>query len=372
MPQAMLEFHSDNSNLQTFVVSVFVLGFAFGPLVVAPLSEIYGRRPIYIFSNLFFCIFTIACAVSNSLGMLIAFRFLAGCAGSTPITLGGATIGDAFLKDRRGGAMAVWGMGPLLGPVLGPMIGGYLSEAKGWRWIFWLQCILSGTTFLLGLILLKETYPVVILKSKAEKLRKETGNQYLVSALHDRSSKVDYFKRAIVRPMKMLILSPIVFLLSVYTAFLFGYLYLFVTTFPRVFIEQYHFSTGSTGLTYLGLGVGCFFGLAIAGKGSDAVYKRLESKNGGEGKPEFRLPLLVVSAPLVTISFFWYGWSAEAKAHWIVPILGTVLFGMGMVPGFVSLAPVQCEQLFNIESAFYQYVSRPRIWDTLGIRNRSE
>ncbi|KIN09066.1 hypothetical protein OIDMADRAFT_37964 [Oidiodendron maius Zn] len=336
-PQAMREFHSDNSNLETFVVSIFVLGFAFGPLLVAPLSEIYGRRPIYVLSNLLFCIFTMACALSKSLGMLIAFRFLAGCAGSTPVTLGGATIGDTFPKDKRGAAMALWGMGPLLGPIIGPIIGGYLSQAKGWRWVFWLQLIASGATFVLGLLLLKESYSVVILEGKAELMRKETGNQDLVSALHHGLTRKSHFTHAIVRPTKMLLLSPIVMLLSIYTAFLFGYLYLFITTFPRVFTGKYHFSVNSSGLAYIGLGVGCFFGLIMAGKGSDVVYKKLEEKNGGEGKSEFRLPLLVISAPLVAIAFFWYGWSVEAKVHWIIPILGSALFGMGMMPGFICI-----------------------------------
>jgi multidrug resistance protein len=335
-PKVMVEFHSNNSNLETFVVSIFVLGFAFGPLVVAPLSEIFGRRLVYLFSNLLFLVFTIACAFSKSLGMLIAFRFLAGCAGSTPITLGGATVGDTFPEDRRGGAMAVWGMGPLLGPVLGPVIGGYLAQAKGWRWLFWLQAILSGSTLILGAVFLKETYAVAILETKAADLRKSTGDQSHTSALHDGLSKKDHFTRAIVRPMKMLMFSPIVLLLSIYTAFIFGYLYLFVTTFPRVFVEQYHFGTGSTGLTYLGLGIGCLFGLVLAGKGSDLLYKKLERSNNGEGKPEFRLPILAISAPLIAISFFWYGWSAEAKVRWIIPILGTVFFGLGMMPGFVS------------------------------------
>ena len=85
--------------------------------------------------------------------------------------------------------------------------------------------------------------------------------------------------------------------------FLFGYLYLFITTFPRVFIEQYHFSTGSTGLAYVGLGIGCIFGLGIAGKGSDVLYKKLETKNNGVGKPEYRLQILVISAPLVAVAY---------------------------------------------------------------------
>lgn len=336
IPQVMIHFHSSSTNIETFVVSIFVLGFAFGPLLVAPLSEIYGRRPVYLVSIALFLIFTVGCAVSNSLGMLIAFRFLCGCAGSTAITLGGATIGDSFPQDKRGAAMAIWGMGPMIGPVLGPIIGGYLSAAKGWRWIFWLQAIISGALTLLGLIFLKETYAVMILEKKAADCRKLTGNQDLRSALHDGLSPKQRITQAIIRPLKMLFLSPIVLLLSIYVTFLFGLTYLFVTTFPRVFMQQYGFSTGSTGLTYLGLGLGMVFGMAVGGKGSDVLYRMMKDRNDGKEEPEYRLPPLVVSAPLVAVAFFWYGWSAQEKAHWIVPILGTVCFGLGLFPGFVS------------------------------------
>jgi multidrug resistance protein len=338
IPQVMAHFHSTSAFIETFIVSIFVLGFAFGPLFVAPLSEIYGRRPVYLVSIALFLIFTIACAVSNSLGMLIAFRFLCGCAGSTAITLGGATIGDSFPKDKRGAAMATWGMGPMLGPVLGPIIGGYLSAAEGWRWVFWLQAIVAGALTILGLIFLKETYPVIILEQRVALLRKETGNQELRSALHDGLSPKQRMSQAIIRPLKMLFLSPIVFLLSLYTTLLFGLTYLFITTFPRVFMLQYGFSTGSTGLSYLGLGAGMVFGMALGGKGSDVLYKKMQARHDGKEEPEYRLPLLVVSAPLVAVSFFWYGWSAQEKTHWIVPILGTVFFGLGMFPGFVSSA----------------------------------
>jgi multidrug resistance protein len=337
VPQVMIEFHSSSTNLETFVISIFVLGFAFGPLLVAPLSEIYGRRPVYLVSITLFLIFTIACAVSNSLGMLIAFRFFCGCAGSTAITLGGATIGDSFPKDKRGAAMAIWGMGPMLGPILGPIVGGYFSEAKGWRWIFWLQAMISGVLTLLGCIFLKETYAAVILEKKAAALRKSTGNQDLRSALHDGLSPKQRISQAVTRPLKMLFLSPIVLILSIYVTFLFGMTYLFIATFPRVFTQQYGFSTGSTGLAYLGLGLGMIFGMAIAGKGSDVLYRKMKDMHEGKEEPEYRLPPMVVSAPLVALAFFWYGWSAQAKTHWIVPILGTVCFGLGMFPGFVSL-----------------------------------
>jgi multidrug resistance protein len=182
VPLLPAHFHV-SSTTSTLVVSIFVLGFAFGPLLIAPFSEIYGRRYTYILSILFFLIFTICCAVSTSLPMLIVFRFLAGSVGSTSITISSATVGDLLPPDQRGGSMALMALGPLLGPVIGPIIGGYLADAEGWRWIFWLQSIIAGILFLFGLVFLEETYPVVILESKAQALRKETGNLELRSAL---------------------------------------------------------------------------------------------------------------------------------------------------------------------------------------------
>jgi multidrug resistance protein len=138
----MKDFHSTNVTLGAFVVSVYLLGFAVGPLVLAPLSELYGRWIVYNVCSILFTIFNMACALSSSESMLIGFRFLAGCVGSSPLTLGGGTIADMIVQEQRGGAMALYALGPLLGPIIGPVAGGYLSEAEGWRWIFWVLTIM--------------------------------------------------------------------------------------------------------------------------------------------------------------------------------------------------------------------------------------
>lgn len=137
VPEVMTEFKSDNEQLASFVVSIYILGYAFGPLAVAPLSELYGRLPVYHVCNVLFVIFTIACALASNLNMLIGFRFLEGLFGSCPLTIGGGTIADMIVQQKRGGVMAIWALGPLMGPVIGPVAGGYLSQAKGWRWVFW-------------------------------------------------------------------------------------------------------------------------------------------------------------------------------------------------------------------------------------------
>jgi len=144
VPKLMQEFHSNNDELASFVVSIYVLGFAMGPMILAPLSEIYGRLPVYSVMNILFVIFTVACAVSSNLNMLIGFRFLAGAAGSSPLANGGGTISDLIAQEKRGAAMALFGIGPLLGPVVGPVAGGYLAEAVGWRWVFWVIVIAVG------------------------------------------------------------------------------------------------------------------------------------------------------------------------------------------------------------------------------------
>ena len=120
VPQLMEEFKSSNVLLAGFVVSVYVLGFAFGPLFLAPLSEIYGRLPIYHICNVGFLVLTIACAVSTNLNMLIAFRFLEGVFGSAPLTNGGGTIADLFVQEKRGRAMSTFAMGPIVGPISNP------------------------------------------------------------------------------------------------------------------------------------------------------------------------------------------------------------------------------------------------------------
>lgn len=172
VPKMMDDFHSDSETMATFVISVYLLGFTIGPLLVAPLSEMYGRYWIYTVCNAAFVILAVACAVSSSLGMLIAFRFLHGCVGVAPLTIGGGTIGDMMAVQERGRAMAIWSIGPLVGPVLGPVAAGYLVEATTWRWIFGLLAIISGVCCLVATFFLKETYHPTILERKAARLRK--------------------------------------------------------------------------------------------------------------------------------------------------------------------------------------------------------
>jgi MFS family permease len=120
--------------------------------------------------------------------------------------------------------MAIWSMGPLLGPVVGPVCGGFLVEAMAWNWVFWILAIFGGAFGLLLLVVGRETYAPILLEKKAAALRKETGNLNLRSKLAKDIPPREIFVRAITRPMKMLFLSPIVGLMSLYIAINYGIL----------------------------------------------------------------------------------------------------------------------------------------------------
>lgn len=207
--RVMEEFHSTSNTTATFVVSVYILGYALGPLIFAPLSEIYGRNIIYHGCNFCYVAFTVGCALATSMNMLIGFRFIAGVFGVAPLTLGGGTIADLMKPEARGGAMAIWAMGPLLGPVIGPIAGGFISQDIGWRWIFWVLSIAIGVVSLAALALMRETYAPTLLARKTASLQKETGNMNLRSKLDAGLTHKEVFIRAIVRPMKLMFLSPI-------------------------------------------------------------------------------------------------------------------------------------------------------------------
>lgn len=360
VPQVQDEFHSSDQTLATFVVSVFLLGYVAGPLVLVPLADIYGRVAVYHVGNLGFIVFNVACALSTNMNMLIGFRFVAGIIGSAPMTVGGGTIADIMPPEQRGLAIMVWNLPVVAGPIIGPVIGGFLTQAAGWRWLFWLVVISSGVAAIAGVVVLRETNPVVILKWKTNRLRKETGKQHLRSKLDLGLSTKDIFVRATVRPFKLLFLSPIcglacckchvspfylfrrlanLFMIPVYNAFVYAIMYLFFTTFTFVFEGVYGFSQGTVGLTYIGMGIGMLGGMFSYGMTSDKIMKYLAHKHGLERpKPEHRLPLTIFAAPFIPIGLFIYGWTVEYHVHWAVPLLGTLLVGFGLTIILASVA----------------------------------
>ncbi|KAH8600006.1 major facilitator superfamily domain-containing protein [Bisporella sp. PMI_857] len=334
------DFGNNDQTISSFTVSVFVLGYAVGPLILSPLSEIYGRRPILGISNAFFCVWQLACALAPNIGGLIVFRFFAGVGGSGCLTIGGGVIADLFPRDQRGVATSIYSVGPLLGPVIGPICGGFIAERAGWRWVFWVLFI-AGTVLTIGIELLnQETNPHILIDKKTAELRKSLNRPELKSIYTPGGSLPAraILKQGMVRPIRMLFLSPIVFTLALYMAVVYGLLYLLFTTITSVFIQTYGWDPDICGLAYMGLGLGFFVALPLVGRLSDSTVVRMTKANNNVFEPEFRLPSMLFFAFFIPITFFWYGWTTEKHVHWIVPILGLAPFGFGMIGLFM---PVQ-------------------------------
>ncbi|KAH8595870.1 major facilitator superfamily domain-containing protein [Bisporella sp. PMI_857] len=334
----MEDFHTSSTTFATFVVSIFVLGFACGPLLLAPLSELYGRVIVYNVTNVLFLAFTVLCAVSRNQPMLLAFRFLSGFAGVATITIGSGTIADIMPRDKRGKAVSIWSVGTILGPMVGPIIGGYVAEVAGWRWMFWVISIAIGVVTIFAFLVLRETNPVVLLERKAAKLRKETGNPNYRSKLALDLTPKELLKHSIIRPLRLLVGYPIVTVMCTYVAIFYSILYLLFATYSFVFREVYGFSTFSAGLVFLAGGLGTLLGLLYVGYFSDRTIK----KRAAAGKlitPEDRLPLLITlpGSLAFPIGLFVYGWSAEEHAHWIIPQIGTAITGFGSILIFIGI-----------------------------------
>ena len=210
-----------------------------------------------------------------------------------------------------------------------------MTESLSWRWTFWLMLILSSVNTTTCILFLQETYAPVLLSRKAAKLQKETGQPHR-PAIFDPTSLPHRIYRAIQRPLRILLLQPIVFVMAVYMALVYGTLYLLLTTFPIVYQHNYGFSPGLTGLTYLGIGFGFILAILFGIPQIDKQYRRLTAKNNGVSMPEFRLPVANVGAVCIPISLLWYGWSVQTHTFFLVPIIGTVFFGIGTICIFNS------------------------------------
>ncbi|OCL09910.1 MFS general substrate transporter [Glonium stellatum] len=327
------EFHSTNKLDSTILVSIWELGEVVGSFLVAPLSEIYGRLPVYHAANILFIIFAIAAAESISMGMLIAMRFFLGLSVASTV-INPCIVGDMFREEQRGRALGIMGMIPFIAPVLGPTVGGFISQAKGWRWTFWLIVIIASPLQLLFLLFYRETYRVRILQRKAARLRKETGNHSLRSRYELNKTPAIMLRDSVFRPLQLLFTSPVVLLVGICSALNMSLVYVIITSLSIIYDEVYHFRKGFLGLTYLGLGFGMILSVHFCGQFLDRYLQRKIA--AGHGRPEHRLPPMVLGSVLVPLGVLAFGWTVQMHVHWVVPILFSTLVGFGFVANSIS------------------------------------
>lgn len=215
---------------------------------------------------------------------------------------------------------------------------GFLGAAAGWRWIEGLMAIFTGVLWIVCSVLIPETYAPVLLRTRAAKLSKLTGKVYL-SKLDIGKERISVGRRlriSLSRPWKLLFREPIVFLVSIYMAIVYGTLYMMFPAFPIIFQLEKGWSAGLSGLAFLGITVGMVWAIIFA-LFDNIRYTAISKKLDGNVPPEARLPGAIIGSVLLPIGLFWFAWTNGNNVHWIVPIIGSMFFATGLVLVFLSL-----------------------------------
>lgn len=212
----------------TLGLTTYVCGLGLGPMFLSPLSEFYGRRNIYIVAFGMYFIWLIPCAVAQNIQTMLIVRFFDGLAGSAFLSVAGGTVGDMFAKEKLSAPMMVYTASPFVGPEIGPVIGGFINSFTNWRWSFWVLVIWAAVQWFLIIFFVPETYAPVLLRRKAIKLRKETGDDRWKAPIEKmHKSVVKTVLWSCIRPFQLLFFEPMCLNLCLLSAILLGVLYLF-------------------------------------------------------------------------------------------------------------------------------------------------
>ncbi|KAI5481610.1 MFS transporter [Pseudohyphozyma bogoriensis] len=351
----MEDYFATGSEVTTLGLSVYVLGFAFGPLLWGPLSEMYGRRIVHLCVYTAFFLFSLGTALVTNIEGMIICRFFAGFTGASCINNTGAIMSDIWSASERSVALSIYMTSLFLGPVLGPVVGGFMGQKLYWRWIFRLETILAGAILLLS-ALIPESYGPTLLHRRALTLSKETGEVYVseydlkVGATESVAHKLAV---AISRPFNMLFKESIVLAFAVYAAVCCkspvspaapfsidtvsdGEMYAMFGGYGIIFKENRGWTGGLAGLPFLGIGVGNCLAVLINFYVNKA-YGRALIKAGGSLPPEARLPSCILGGVCVPIGLFWFAWTVQPSVHFMVPIVGSIFFGLGLGLVFLTI-----------------------------------
>ncbi|KPM43947.1 putative MFS-type transporter [Neonectria ditissima] len=310
--------------------TLFLFGFGLGPLLWAPLSEVYGRRlAVFVPMSIAIC-FSFGTATAKDFQTIMLTRFFGAFFASAPVTNTGGVLGDLFSPAWRGIAMAGYAMAVVGGPVLGPIVSAAVVQAPslGWRWTEYLTGILQAVVLVIAVIFIDESYPPKLLVYKARRLRHDTGNWALHAQFEEWDVNVKQLaQKFLLRPIQLLC-TPICFLVALYASFCYGILYMQLGAIPIIFGEIRGWTPFVSTLPFLCILIGAFLGCA-ANVYNQLIYNKAYHAAGDRAVPEKRLPPMMVGSVLFSGGQFLLGWTAQPEIHWIVPCIGLVMLGTG-------------------------------------------
>ncbi|KAK5051956.1 hypothetical protein LTR84_002760 [Exophiala bonariae] len=327
--QVAEDFHV-GTQVATLGTTLFLFGFGIGPLLWAPLSEVYGRKNAVLPPMFVAACFAFATAVSKDIQSVMITRFWAGFFASAPVTNTGGVIGDLFPSTQRGFAIASYAMAVVLGPVFGPIVSAALvvQPSLRWRWTEYLTGILQLFVLALDVIFLDESYPPRLLVYKARRLRIQGGNWALHAKFEEWDvSLKELASKFLVRPIQLLV-TPICGLIALYASFCYGILYMQLGAIPIIFAEHRGWGQVVSVLPFLAILVGTVLGAAI-NVYNQFRYNRIVKTSGKNVVPEARLPPMAFGSIMFAAGMFTTGWTADPRYPWIAPVIGLAMTGLG-------------------------------------------
>lgn len=350
----IMEKMNISETLATLPLTMFVFGYAIGPMLFSPLSENarFGRTTIYIVTLFIFFILQIPTALVSDIASLSVLRLLAGFFASPCLATGGASVGDVTAMPYIPVSISAWSIAAVCAPSLGPLFGSILTVKGGYHWTFWFVAITSGTSFLVLSWFLPESYGKTILYRKAERLRALTGDKRICSEGHIENSKMkahELLMDTLWRPIEIILFEPVVLFINIYIGLVYSIMYLWFEAFPIVFYEYHHFTLIEMGVTYCAVMIGIMIGASFY---IPVVYKRFTTKllNGEGVEPEVFIPMAIVGSVLMPIGIIIFAWTSSPDIHWIGPLFGGGIYAAG--------AFIVFQTLFNyLSMSFWRYLA---------------
>jgi MFS family permease len=327
-------------------VTTWCVGFASSPMVLAPFSEINGRRPVFLASGAIFMAALIGCALTDHFAGMLVARFFVGVGASTYATMCGGVMSDIFHAEHRNTPMAIYAGGALAGTGFGPMVAGFVVvHASSWRWVFYHQIIALGITLAMMYFLFAEPRGSVLLSRRAAIVNKYLDSlpsttttipqtRYKTLADSSRSSLSHMIYLSLTTPFKLLATEPVVFFFSLWAAFAWAILYMTFSVIPLAFSTTYNFSTQSNALVFTSIGAGSILGCLLS------IYQEKLARRYWPkftARPEGRLYFACLESALLPIGLFWFGWTATPEIHYISPIIALGVAQVGIFSIYLAV-----------------------------------
>ncbi|KAI5287872.1 hypothetical protein KEM54_005660 [Ascosphaera aggregata] len=353
-----IDFHVSNDpfpHLSWGTVS-WNMGAATIPLIIVPLTESFGRMPGYFISYVILIAWMFGFAFAQNYASMVVTRGLGGGFSSACNIIISGTISDIWKGGRDRSAPTAWYvLSSCIGIALGPFVGSMIQAVHrddSWRWIWYVQIIYNAGILPIFWVLLCETRADIILKRRAEKIRKETERKVYTRAELENTSLNEIFTLSVKRPTVMLFTEPVVSFFTLWISFAWGILFLFFSSVVITYTANYNMTTVETGLIQLAISIGSTI-MFLLNPLADRLYFQSAKNNKehpGHPLPEARLYTSIPGSILFAAGLFWYGWSSKAANHWMVPTLGIACTGMGIFSIYMAVANY-------LEDAYEKYAS---------------